>query len=258
MRTPREPLVTGSGPALVLAHGAGSDLDDSFGPVIDRLARAHRVIGADYPGSGANPRAPLTLDGLADHVVAAADAAGADRFALLGFSMGTAVAVRAATRHPDRVTALVLSAGLAHPDARLRLAVDVWRALADRPRTLAAYLTLVVNSPDWVASRPPAALAAQLTSFAATAPPGVDDQLALLRDVDVRADLPSITAPTLVVAARADVLVRPAHSARLAAGIPGATLVTLDCGHAIAAEDPDGWATAVTRFLAGLGGPAQG
>lgn len=114
--------VTGSGPAVVLAHGAGGGIEANFGSLIPLLAREHTVIGSDYTADDT----PLTLDGLADALVEAAVAAGAQRFPIIGFSLGTAVAVRAAVRHPDRVTGLVLAAGLARPDNRLRLALDLW------------------------------------------------------------------------------------------------------------------------------------
>lgn len=59
------------------------------------------------------PRArdPLTLYGLADALVRAGVDAGVSRFNILGYSLGTAVAVRAASRHPQRVTGLALTAG---------------------------------------------------------------------------------------------------------------------------------------------------
>ncbi|MCP9957577.1 alpha/beta fold hydrolase [Streptomyces sudanensis] len=248
------PLVRGSGPALLLAHGAGSDIQDSYGPVLDELARRHTVIGPDYPGSGDTPLpdAPLSLDALADHVVAAAVGAGAETFAVSGFSMGTTVAVRAATRHPDRVTALVLSSGFARPNPRLRLVLDVWRALGrtDDGRTLAAYLSLVVGGASWLDERTPEEVEEQLALFAAGLPAGTDEQLALFETIDVTGDLAAIRVPTLVVSPLEDVLTTPAHSRELAAGIPGAELATLDCGHAIALERPAEWASLITDFLA--------
>src|SRR5690349_21713166 len=106
--------VTGSGPAVVLAHGAGGGIEANFGSLIPLLAERHTVIGSDYPADDT----VLTLDGLADALVEEAVAAGADRFPIIGFSLGTAVAVRAAVRHPDRITGLVLAAGLARADHR--------------------------------------------------------------------------------------------------------------------------------------------
>ncbi|GAA5072465.1 alpha/beta fold hydrolase [Nocardia iowensis] len=247
-------LVRGTGPGLLLAHGASSDIQDSFGPLVDRLAREHTVVGPDYPGSGATPRAekPLTADELADQLVAAADRAGLNTFAVLGFSTGSPIAVRTAIRHPDRVTALVLSAGLARPNPRLRLVVETWRALAAAgdPRSLAAYLVLIGWSARWLDERSATELDTLIEAITSALPAGADDQLDLLTRIDVRADLGAIRVPTLVVAAAHDQVVSSAHSRELLAGIPGARYVELDSGHALADERPGEWAQIVIDFLA--------
>lgn len=250
-------LVRGSGPGLLLAHGAGSDIEDSFGPVLESLARRRTVIGPDYPGSGENPLPdhPLTLDALADHLVESAVQSGVHSYAISGFSMGAAVAVRAAVRHPERVTALVLSAGFARQNARLKLVVDTWRALAAREggdRALVSYLSLMVGGTRWLDERSPEEVERQLELFSAGLPPGTDAQLALFDDIDVRSDLARIEVPVLVVSPLGDLLVTPVHSRELADGIRGARLATLDCGHAIAAERPAEWAELITAFLDGV------
>ncbi|MFF7354884.1 alpha/beta fold hydrolase [Streptomyces filipinensis] len=94
--------VHGSGPGLLLAHGAGGGIDANYGPIMEGLAAQHTVVGVDYPGSGHTPTtsAPLRLDLMADQLVAAADAEGLDTFALCGYSLGGPVAIRAAVRYP--------------------------------------------------------------------------------------------------------------------------------------------------------------
>ncbi|MCX5611520.1 MULTISPECIES: alpha/beta fold hydrolase [unclassified Streptomyces] len=251
--------VRGSGPGLLLAHGAGSDVEDSYGPILESLAGRRTVIGPDYPGSGNNPLLdhPLSLDQLADHIVESAVQSGVHSFAISGFSMGVSVAVRAAVRHPERVTALVLSAGFARPNARLKLVIDTWRALGapgGDSRVLASYLSLVVGGTRWLDERSHEEIEEQLELFSAGMPPGTDAQLALFDDIDVRADLARIAVPALVVSPLGDLLITPVHSRELADGIPGARLATLDCGHAIAAERPAEWAELITEFLAAVGG----
>ncbi|WP_116213002.1 alpha/beta fold hydrolase [Streptomyces olivoreticuli] len=247
-------FIQGSGPALLLAHGAGSDIQDSYGPILGELARRNTVVGPDFPGSGkvGLPDWPLSLDFLADYIVESAVCSGVESFALSGFSMGTAVAVRAAARHPERVTALVLSAGFARPSARLKLAIDTWRTLGrgGDERTLASYLSLVVGGSTWLDARSTEEIEEQLALFAAGMPPGTDEQLALFEEIDVRGDLAGIRVPTLVISPSEDLLTTPSHSRELASGIPGARLVSLECGHAIAAERPAEWGTLITNFLA--------
>jgi pimeloyl-ACP methyl ester carboxylesterase len=117
-------VVMGSGPGILLAHGGGGSIAGNYGPILDDLATTHTVVGPDYPGSGDTPRSPepLALDDVADTLVRTAVDAGVDRFTVLGYSLGTAVAVRIAVRHPERVTGLVLTAGFTYPDNRMRLA----------------------------------------------------------------------------------------------------------------------------------------
>ncbi|MGW7247285.1 alpha/beta fold hydrolase [Streptomyces decoyicus] len=82
-------LVQGTGPALLLTHGAGGGVQGNFGLVLDDLARDHTLLGPHYPGAGRTPVAsePLDLDDLADRLVAIAVSQGHERFAVLGESL---------------------------------------------------------------------------------------------------------------------------------------------------------------------------
>ncbi|MFD0486185.1 alpha/beta fold hydrolase [Saccharopolyspora spinosporotrichia] len=79
-----------------------------------------------------------------------------------------------------------------------------------------------------------------------------------MRTVDVRADLPGIGVPTLVVATARDTLVPPHNSRRIAEGIAGARLVEIDAGHLIADERPGEWLAAVRDFLSGVAAAPRG
>ncbi|MFD0856658.1 alpha/beta fold hydrolase, partial [Actinomadura adrarensis] len=86
----------GNGPGLLLAHGAGGGIDANFGPILDELTSRNTVVGPDYPGTGRTPSrgGALSLDGLADALVATAVEEGVESFAIAGYSLGTPVAVR--------------------------------------------------------------------------------------------------------------------------------------------------------------------
>ena len=250
-------IVRGSGPGILLAHGAGGSIEGNFGPILDDLATTHTVVGPDLPGSGDTPRSqvPLALDDVADALVRTAVDAGVDRFTVLGYSLGTTVAVRIATRHSVRVTGLVLTAGFAHPDNRLRLGLQVWRALPDiGDRELTArFATLVATGRSTLDVMEPAALEAAVAGLAAFIPPGSPEQVDLGASVDTRAELGGIAAPTLVVATTEDGLTSVPLSRELADGIPGAELVEIASGHGIGTEARDEWLAAIRSLLARVG-----
>ncbi|GGU45015.1 alpha/beta fold hydrolase [Streptomyces coeruleorubidus] len=243
----------GSGPGLLLAHGAGSSLAGTYGPVLEALAAHHTVVGIDYPGSGDTPRstAPLSVDDLADQLIAAADAEGLDRFAVSGFSLGGPVAIRAAARHPARVTALVLTAAFPHRDNRLALASSVWSKIAasgDR-ELLAEFLLLMALGTQALESMPTEQLRQTLGYTAATAADGSSEQTDLVGQVDVRDDLAGITVPTLVISTTDDRLTSTALHRRLAETIPGAQLAEIATGHLPMLERTDEWLRLLTDFL---------
>ncbi|GGV07318.1 hypothetical protein GCM10010182_27940 [Actinomadura cremea] len=247
-------IVRGTGPGLLLAHGAGGGVDANFGPVMDVLSERRTVVGPDYPGTGRTPRAkaPLTLDGLADELVATAVEEGVESFAVAGYSLGVPVAVRAAARHPERVTSLVLTAGFARPNPRLLLAAKLWRDLlrdGDGER-LAAFVALIGSSTPVLDEAGQDDLDLAVTTAAATVPEGTPEHVELLLDgVDVRADLGSIGVPALVVSTTLDQLVTPFHHRQVADGIPGAEFAEIATGHLPFADRPGEWSALIRDFL---------
>ncbi|MFE2957157.1 alpha/beta fold hydrolase [Nocardia tengchongensis] len=240
--------VAGSGPAVVLAHGGGGGIDSNFGGLIPLLAADHLVIGSDYPADDT----PLTLDGLADALVAEAGAQGAQTFSIVAFSLGTAVAIRAAVRHPERVRALVLTGGFARADNRARLNVELWaRTLAAADHAAFARLVLLAGfSAEFVNAVPEESLSELVRQLAADIPGGTAAQAALVATADVRADLARVAVPALVIGMADDLLCDPANAREQAAGIAGSEYVELSGGHIVMVEQPDAWHTTVLDFLA--------
>ncbi|MFJ4539988.1 alpha/beta fold hydrolase [Streptomyces tibetensis] len=171
--------------------------------------------------------------------------------AVSGYSLGAPVAIRAATRHPERVSALVLTAAFPHRDNRLALASSVWSKIAasgDR-ELLAEYQLLMALGTQALESMPAEQLQQTLGYVAASAADGSSEQTDLVGQVDVRDDLAGITVPTLVVSTTDDRLVSSDLHRRLAENIPGAQLAEIATGHLPMLERTDQWLQLITDFL---------
>ena len=115
-------------PCVVFIHGALND--HSVWTLLARWCAHHgfSVLAVDQPGHGRSAGAPLaSVEALADWVLALLDAAGVEKAALVGHSMGSLIALEAAARAPERATRLVMM-GTAYPmkvsDALLDAARD--------------------------------------------------------------------------------------------------------------------------------------
>ncbi|MGW6708271.1 bifunctional 3-oxoadipate enol-lactonase/4-carboxymuconolactone decarboxylase PcaDC [Streptomyces sp. NPDC054956] len=255
-------------PALILGPSLGTSLA-VWEAVTPALARQHRVIRWDLPGHGGTPAAalraataqpgaaepattPATVAELAGLVLDLADHLGIERFGYAGISLGGAVGAHLAVHHPERITALALvcsSARFGESTAWHERAALV-RAHGTEP--LVAAMPGRWFTPGFAGTPYAQRLVADLR---AADPVGYAACCDALARYDLRAELPRITAPTLVLAGRADPATPPAHARELADGIPEAGLVELaGASHLAPAERPQAVATAL---LGHFGAPAD-
>lgn len=103
-------------PAVVLLHGWTATADLNFYRCYAPLGEHFRVLAFDHRGhgTGLRTRAPFRLEDCADDVVAMANVIGLDRFVVLGYSMGGAVAQLVWHQHRDRLSGLVLCSTAPH------------------------------------------------------------------------------------------------------------------------------------------------
>jgi len=225
-------------------------------PQVATLEQAHQVITFDHRGVGdseADPGWP-TMETLRDDALRVADAAGIDRFHLVGVSMGGMVAQHLALRAPQRLHSLslvVTQAGgplawLPTPRGIARF-LRVQRAKTPDARARAMERLLFT---DRIGERVDAE--AMRRRRADTSPPA--PRATLLRQLHAivrhrtHHRLHELQVPTLVVGARHDHLVRPSHSHHLAAAIDGARFVQIgSAGHGLIFEQAD----ALNRELLG-------
>ena len=101
--------VFGAGSPLILLHGGFGSVE-MFGPNVNLLAAGRQVIGVDLQSHGRSPAAdrPMHFEAMADDIAALIKELKFERAAVMGFSLGGAVALRTAIQHPDVVTRLVL------------------------------------------------------------------------------------------------------------------------------------------------------
>ncbi len=246
-------------PDLVLVHGTGGSALTNWDHLIEPLGGGpgggRRIIAVDYAGSGqtTDDGGPLQVAGLAAQVRAAIEAAGDRPFDLIGFSLGAVVAAHLAAEDHRGLRRLILLSGWARSadDARLTVQMGLWQHLAATdPPALAQVLLITGYSPEWLAPRPDRAIRQALEQTVATLAPGFARQAELDTRVDLTAQLPRITTPTLVLGATHDQMVPVHHARALAAGLPHATYVELPTGHLSIYEAPALLAEQVLAFLA--------
>ena len=249
----------GSGPPLVKTGNWMTHLEFDFESPIWRhlyreLSRDHTLIRYDARGNGLSDRdvEEVSFETFVSDLEAVVDAAGLERFALLGISQGCAVSIAYAVRHPERVSHLVLLGGYALGWAKRA------RSAAEKEQ-VAAMVTLVRLG--WGQENPafrqlftsqfiPGGSKEQVDWFnelqrISTSPEDAVRNLIANGDTDVSASARQVTVPTLVMHARDDARVPFDQGRRLAAGIPGARFVPLASrNHLILEDEP-----AFPRFL---------
>jgi 3-oxoadipate enol-lactonase len=225
-------------PVVVLSNSLGATRG-MWDLQVPALAERYRVITYDVRGHGDSPAppGPYTLDDLVDDVAALLDDVGAERAHLIGVSLGGMTAMRMAVREPHRVHRLVLLCTSASTDA----GPFRERAAAVRRSGTAPLAPSVVSrwvTPAFATAHPE--VVARLEAMVA----GADDAgyaacCEVVGDVELRADLPRITAPTLVLSGAEDQALPPEHQRVIAEGIPGAELITLSpAAHIPTVEQP--------------------
>lgn len=245
----------GTGAPLVCIAGLGA-AHDAWAPVRGPLAEKFRVIVFDNRGVGRTraPAAPFDIDRMADDACALLDALAVSEACLAGHSMGCAIALAAARRHPARVARLILC----NPCVRLRARSEfvfrtnarLWRAGISAGRLFPVIMPWLFSE-AWLAdqSRAQSLMDAMAALPAAQTAADFERQLDAMVAFDARDWLPQIQTPALVIAGAEDLLA-PAEDARaLAERLPRAQFAVLPAAHMSLAEAPDRCVKLMTEFL---------
>jgi DNA-binding winged helix-turn-helix (wHTH) protein/alpha-beta hydrolase superfamily lysophospholipase len=253
---------SGNGPPLVKASNWLTHLDFEWGSPIWRhwytaLSRHHRLLRYDERGNGMSQRdvPDVSFDTWVHDLETVVDAAGLDRFPLLGISRGGPIAIAYAVKHPERVTQLVLygafAVGLKHVGTPEQL--EARRALTSLMR-----LGWGLNNPAFCKTFTcrfiPEATPEHERWFdelqrVSTSPENAARLMERDADIDVRPLLSQVKTPTLVIHCDRDHAVLPEGGRLLAAGIPGARYVSLPSTNHLMLEEEPAW----SLFLEELG-----
>ena len=231
--------VLGQGPPdVVFIPGFISHLElnwDSplYRPVMERISRFARLVIFDKRGTGLSDRSLGTgsVEERMDDVRAVMDAAGVDRAALFAVSEGGPMAMTFAATYPERVAALALYGTYARSTDDTDYVVGVpTRAVEVFPRMLEeawgtgrALRYVLQHAPETAETD---AFLARFERNSCT-PPAVAEIMRNNMTIDVRAVLPLIACPTVVIYNAGDPLVAPPAGRYLAENIPDARLVEL-------------------------------
>ncbi len=242
----------GEGPALVKAANWLNHLEldwdaPIWSPLFQQLARDFELIRYDERGNGLSDWEVETISPavFTTDLETVVDAAGLERFALMGISQGASVSIDYAVHHPDRVTHLILFGGYAAG----------WRVDADEAQIKEREAIMTLTATGWGRDNPayrqifsstfmPSATPEELQWFndfqrQTTTPENAVRFLSAFGDIDVRDKLAEVSVPTLVIHSRGDKRI-PLHSAReIASAIPGAEFLSLDSdSHLLLGREP--------------------
>ncbi len=254
---------TGSGPPLVLLHGFPLD-HTMWRAQIEALSGVCHVIAPDLRGFGQSTLAAgdaeqgVDMRRYAVDVMAVLDDLGVSEPAILcGFSMGGYVLWQAVREFPDRVRAIVLCDTKATADsdemraARLSGAEEV---LLSGAGPMAESMLPKLLAPATLANRPDVVDEVD-AMIRRTAPEAIAAAgRGMARRHDVRASLPGIRVPALIVVGAEDAISPPEEMREIAGALPKAEFVEVPAaGHLSPVENPTAVSDALRRFVAGLG-----
>lgn len=246
-------------PAVLMLHGTGGHWE-TFASNLGPMSKHFRCVAIDMVGNGfsAKPDFDYEIPVYVDHAFATLDVLGIARASMIGTSLGSWVAVRAALTHPDRVEKLVLMspAGLVATESNMR------RIRAER--------TAAVDNPAWATikglfdhliadekNRIPDIIAVRQAIYRLPETRRAIDHVLILQEPEARdrnliteKEWTTIAAPTLVVASGQDYSEYESTARRILSLIPDSRVLEMpNVRHWPHFEDPDLFNQATIGFL---------
>lgn len=238
---------------IVFQHGLGANgqIWRGWAPM---LADRYRMLTFDMRGHGGSshpsPDAPLSLDLLVDDLFAIADAAGVERFHLVGESIGGTLALLAGLRAPQRLASVTVSNG-AHAGGAISN-LDDWKQIIDA-RGMSGWSEHMMQARFF-----PGALSQAMHDWYARMQAEVSESfllraVRLLAGTDLSPRLPQLTMPVLLLHPDSSPFIPVSLMADLRSRLPQSRLqVFAHSRHGLPFSHADVCAEALREFLDGL------
>ena len=241
----------GSGFPLLMGSSLGTD-SRLWAPIGTALADSRRVIRYDHRGHGSSPvpAGDYTLEQIATDALELMNSLGIEKADYCGVSMGGMVGMWLAANHPSRIRRIVLASTSAHM-APQQPWID--RAALVRAEGMASVVQPTLErwlTPDFLSANSPAVMVTR-DQLEGTDPQGYAGCAMAVGEMDLRADLSSISAPTLVIVAEDDPSTPPSHGEFIAEAIGGSELVRVPGRHLALVEHPEAYVGVIGEFLHG-------
>jgi pimeloyl-ACP methyl ester carboxylesterase len=240
-------------PSVVFVHGAGMDHTVWQLPARWFAWHGHSVLALDLPAHGSSQGPALeSVADMARWLGRVLDAAGVERAAAVGHSLGGAIALEAAAALPGRVARIALL-GTA---AAIPVNAALLAAAREAPERAYGMITAWAHGPAArLGGHPVPGLwmtGGALALFARNRPGVLAADLAACAAWDSGpAAAARVRCPALVVTAANDIMTPARNGAELARLIPGSRTVALPhCGHMLLTEQPDATLDALIAFFA--------
>ena len=230
--------VSGEGETVMLIGGFGVDTR-FWEPTVAEL-EGFRVITYDNRGVGSTEYAGgFSIRDLAEDAASLLGFLGEGPVHVIGWSMGTQIAIELAAHHPEMVSTLTLVSPFVRLPSRARYLLGTLTSMAADGSASTDCLAIAVNAmcfPESVFRHLEHRGESMQIPEETQDPKGLMDQVKAMDD-DVGGHLDDLDLPVLVVHGAQDIMVEPDEGVRVASGIRGCRLLLLDSyGHSVPFE----------------------
>ena len=237
------------GVVVLLSHSLGSNIR-MWDKLLPALEVEYRVLRYDTRGHGATsvPSGPYSLDQLGHDVLDLLEELSLDRVRFCGLSLGGLIGLWLGVHAPQRIDCMVL----ANTAARIGSST-AWDERIAAVRQSGMKPLALATLDRWFTSdyreRHHSEMEEIQQMISSTNPDGYCGCCSVLRDADLRASLPAIGVPCLIIAGTHDPATSPSDGRALASALPGSQYVELNASHLSAWEQAEEFAAAVRRFF---------